>query len=174
MAFGHRLDTTCLLREVMSAPSQTFDSALSILQHAQTGPGYIVLCSPDKVALVQRDYTSAQVTTSDKFIPIANHDNDMDDWTEQEYSDWAYATRDPLLVSSRDRKQCAIDGSHHVKTIQDIAQMTQTWPVLNTLTTIGVIMSPERGTIDWEAWYKDRPVPPCGEESWAGEFTPQV
>jgi hypothetical protein len=62
--------------------------------------------------------------------------------------------------------------SHHVKTFEDIKNMTQTWPVLNTLTTFGVIMSPERGTIDWGAWYKERPIPPRGMKQWGGEFTP--
>jgi len=173
MTFGYRPDTTCLLRDIMSAPSQSFDSALSILRQAQSGPSYLVICSPDKVALVERDYASAKITTSDRFLPCANHDDEIDEWTEQEFQDWASPLRDPLITSSRDRKQCAVDGAHHVKTIQDIIRLTQTWPVLNTLTTFGVIMSPERGTIDWGAWYKERPVPPQGEESWGGEFTPQ-
>ena len=172
MVFGHRPDTTCLLREIMCTPSQTFDSAISILRNAQTGPSYITICSADRVAIVQRDYASAKVTVNDQSLSVANHDDECEDWTEQEYMDWVVPQRDPLLMSSKDRKRCAIDQAHHVKTIQDIVQLTQTWPVINDLTTFGVIMSPERGTIDWEAWYKERPVPPKGEEAWGGEFTP--
>jgi hypothetical protein len=35
-----------------------------------------------------------------------------------------------------------------------------------------VIMSPDRGTIDWGAWYKHRPIPPAGMEKWGGEYSP--
>jgi hypothetical protein len=122
-------------------------------------PAYFILCSPSKVAIVRKDYTSAKVTTSDKFLDSANHYNDIDEWTEQEFEEWSEPTKDPLVISSRARKLAVYDASYHIKSVEDVKTMTQTWPVLNSLTTFGVIMSHERGTIDWGAWYQHRPIP---------------
>jgi hypothetical protein len=138
----------------------------------ESAPCYLILCSPTEVAVVEKDYESAHIHKSSSFLPCANHDADFDEWTPQEFADWANAKSDPLLVSSRDRKECVIDAGRHVKTVEDIKQLTQTWPTLNTLTKFGVIMSPERGVIEWGAWYKERPVPPAGMEDWGGAFTP--
>ena len=161
-----------MIREILTSDICDLDATIEKIRHAEAAPSYLVLCSPDKVALLEKDYLSAKVKVDDHFIPCTNHDDDLDDWTEQEYEEWGKSTHDVLLLSSRIRKETALDLSHHVKTFEDIKSMTQTWPVLNTLTTFGVIMSPERGTIDWGAWYKERPIPPRGMEQWGGEFTP--
>ena len=171
-AFGKRPDATSILRDILTSEYHNLDSTIAKLQHTESAPAYFILCSPSKVAIIEKDYTSAKVTTSDKFLDCANHDNDMDEWTEQEFEEWSEPTKDPLLISSRARKLVAYDASHHIKSVEDVKTMTQTWPVLNSLTTFGVIMSPERGTIDWGAWYKHRPIPPAGMEKWGGEYSP--
>jgi hypothetical protein len=173
-ALGYRADATAMIREILTGEFQNFDSTIEKIRSMNAAPAYLILCSPDKTAILEKDLTSAKVTTNDRFLACANHDNDLESWTEQEYAEWAETFHDPLLTSSLQRKQCAIDSSHHVKNVQDLKTLIQTWPVLNTLTTFGVIMSPERGTIDWDAWYKERPEPPRGMENWGGKFTPAV
>jgi len=172
-AFGSRFDASSMLRQIMmSSDLPTLEATISKVKTLPSAPAFFVFCSPTKVAYVEKDYESAKVTESTTFLPCANHDDDQDEWTEQEFEQWAKPIHDPLTSSSRARKQCAIDMSHHVKSWEDIKTLTQTWPVLNTLTTFGVIMSPERGTIDWGAWYKEHPIPPAGMENWGGEFAP--
>lgn len=171
-ALGYRPDAMAMIRELLTGTFQGFDATIEKARSMNAAPAYLILCSPDKTAILEKDFSSATVTTSDTFLACANHDRELEDWTEQEYTEWAKPFHDPLLSSSIDRKQCAIDSSHHVKNVQELKTLLQTWPVLNSLTTFGVIMSPERGTIDWEAWYKERPEPPSGMEQWGGEFTP--
>jgi hypothetical protein len=153
-------------------PTLDFQTVAEKPQTMNTAPAFFILCSPDKTAILEKDYTSANVLMDDKFLACANHDKRVEDWTQEEFHEWAVSTKDPLLMSTLDRKQCAVESSHLVKSIGDLKIWTQTWPVLNTLTTFGVIMSPERGTIDWEAWYKEAPIPPPGMENWGGDFTP--
>jgi beta subunit of N-acylethanolamine-hydrolyzing acid amidase len=171
-AFGHRSDITCIVREMLTSGSTNIDSIIAKLRVTESAPAYLILCSPEKVAILEKDYESARVATSNRFLACANHDNELEEWTEQEFEEWAEEFKDPLISSSRERRQCAIDGSHHVKNVQDLKNLLQTWPIVNTLTTFGVIMSPDRGTIDWGAWYKERPMPARGMEKWGGEFTP--
>jgi len=172
-ALGHRPDASAILRETLESDStQSFEALLENLGKRNCAPAFFVLCSPEKAVLMEKDYTSAKLTSNDKFLPCANHDARVEDWTQEEFNTWATALKDPLLTSTIARKQCAIDSAHHVKNVQDLKRLTQTWPVLNSLTTFGVIMSPERGTIDWGAWYKEPPTTPAGMENWGGDFTP--
>ena len=172
-ALGKRPCFTNIVRSLLLAPtSSNLEATLAKLRTMESAPGYLILCSPTEAAIVEKDYETAHIRTSTSFLPCANHDAALDEWTPEKFADWANATADPLLVCSRDRKECVIDAARHVKTVEDIKKLTQTWPALNTLTTFGVIMSPERGVIDWGAWYKERPVPPSGMEEWGGAFTP--
>jgi hypothetical protein len=172
-ALGHRPDACAVLRETLeSSPTQDFHSLVEQLGNSKSAPAFFILCSPEKVAILQKDYTSAKITTNDRFLACANHDERVEGRTQEEFHSWAAAAKDPLLMSTLALKQCEIDSAHHVKNVQDLKALMQTWPVLNSLTTFGVIMSPERGTIDWGAWYKETPTPPAGMENWGGEFTP--
>jgi hypothetical protein len=171
-AFGTRPDACAIIRDILLQPSLDFNTVVEKLETMNTAPAYCILCSPDKTAILEKDYTSAKVLMDDNFLACANHDKRVEDWTQEEFHEWAAAAKDPLLMSTLDRKQCAIESSHHVTNVRDLKTLTQTWPVLNSLTTFGVIMSPERGTIDWGAWYKEAPIPPPGMEYWGGEFTP--
>ena len=51
----------------------------------------------------------------DKFLACANHDKRVEDWTQEEFHEWAASAKDPLLMSTLARKQCAVESSHDVK-----------------------------------------------------------
>jgi hypothetical protein len=161
-----------MLREILTSPiPKTLDSTIEQLEHHDAAPAYLILCSPDTTAILEKDYTSAKVATSTEFLACTNHDNELEDWADREFEKWAELTKDTLLSSTIERKHTAEDASQHVNNIEDLKKLTQTWPVLNSLTTFGVIMSPARGTIDWTAWYKEPPIPPKRMENWREQFT---
>ena len=111
-ALGHRPDASAILRETLESDStQSFEALLENLGKRNCAPAFFVLCSPEKAVLMEKDYTSTKLTSNDKFLPCANHDARVEDWTQEEFNTWATALKDPLLTSTIARKQCNRLGS---------------------------------------------------------------
>src|SRR5579862_1458313 len=72
-------------RDMLLQPTLDFQTVVEKLQTMNTAPAFFILCSLDKTAILEKDYTSANVLMDDKFLACANHDKRVEDWTQEEF-----------------------------------------------------------------------------------------
>lgn len=179
--FGFQPSVSSLLRQILlpslysspvGGPSGTLDSIERSLHRTKSTAAYLIFCDGNRTMTVEKDFDTALVKSSDRFIVICNHDESFEtspeSTTEDKNSSNALKITgmEDLVAESISRKETMVslfqrsstNQKRGSRTIQDLslaitAELVCTWmdtyPITNEETHFGVIMDPTLGKIIW-------------------------
>jgi hypothetical protein len=160
MLTGFRRSVPSHLRHILLSPDPpqtTLHDIRQWLTHPATrlSSCYLTFCSPSAVLVVERDLAKATVRTSESYLVVTNHDEDMEGMAlddrkrllrEQGYDDGLV---NDIVVDSVERKDSLLElvrGSEFRgkprRTMADVKEWLETDPVKNEMTHYSCIMDP--------------------------------
>lgn len=178
---GFRPSISSLLRQMLlpslySSPvagsSATLDSIERTLPKTRSTAAYLIFSDGNRTMTLEKDYMTAVVKSSDRFIVACNHDASFDhvSKTTAEIMDarsnaLKLTGREDLIEESVDRKKQAKNlwersstrkgksnrPSHNGSSVstQNVIDWMDTYPIKNESTHYGVVMDPKKGRFVW-------------------------
>ncbi|KAL0579494.1 hypothetical protein V5O48_002536 [Marasmius crinis-equi] len=170
---GKRPSNPSRLRTILlsSQPPPSSQQALEAeLAKFPGSPCYLTFCTPENIFVFERGLDKPTVHTSSSFLAVTNHDKNMEEWDEEEWTTFMRTqfqkddvVRD-LVADSVERKKCICSlwegrsAAGRLK-VADVVNWLQTKPLLNECTHYSCVMNPASsgGGLLWVMTY-DEPV----------------
>ncbi|PPQ96777.1 hypothetical protein CVT26_006261 [Gymnopilus dilepis] len=154
------------LRQILLSPGRppTFTQLTNRFSESKLSSCYITFCTPSSVLVIEKDLSSTTIHTSDTFLAVTNHDQEMESWSPSEWHDLVKEKRVPDIAGAREivdesmeRKACMCslyrewveDGQE--TTLRDIKRWLRIYPIRNECTHFSCIMDPSMpgGGLRW-------------------------
>ncbi|TFK67722.1 hypothetical protein BDN72DRAFT_879494 [Pluteus cervinus] len=169
LILGFRPSISSYLRHLLLSPDPppSLTSLAETLPSRPSSPCYLTFCSPEGVLVLEKDFTTAVVQTSDQFLTVTNHDRMMEamgnetfkQFIEQERKAIDVGLLHDVLEDSRDRKERMTELFKAARpatiTSRTVRDWIEAYPIANECTHFSCIMDPsvEGGGLVWVRAY---------------------
>jgi hypothetical protein len=172
--FGVRPSIVSILRNAFLPPKGDplpVDDMAKNFNETRATPCYVILSSPSKTIVVEKDLFGGKIKSATNFIVHTNHDiksTDPSDQTHAQKEKSNFAGMESLLEDSKNRRDCVykkwnslvkrrekkmtgdrIEGSPIAVREKTLQGWVKAFPTMNECTHFGCIMDPALGTIRW-------------------------
>ena len=184
-AISSILRDALLLRSDSCRDSPSLEKIVKELPSRATTAAYLIFCNGERTIVLEKDYNTAVLRSSQEFIVATNHDEAQERGSEEHQSKHTGSTSagdltgvldkiamHGVVAESNSRKRCLTklykgliednntmttnSGRKDSPSRETIIAWINTYPITNALTHYASVMDPERGDI---AWVKHYPNP---------------